>query len=161
MVKMMLGRNGKNKCRQREIIVDVSQTPNNYYIFNNWTGSKTSSLNPLSIVMNSNKTSKANFSLIHPPQNFTGEKVVNRSLSQVEYINVLKWQANPNNSDLTIIKYRIYLINSGQRTLFKELDASTFELHHRGVEEQKEYVYEIAAVNSDGREGSSARITIM
>ena len=140
--------------------VSLKAIPNNYYIFNKWSGDLSGSNNPETITMDSDKSVNAQFKFINPPQNFTGEKILNRSLSQAEYFNVLKWQANPNNSDLTIINYRIYQIISDQRNLFKEVNASTFEMQHRGVDKNQEYIYEIAAVNSDGREGSPARISV-
>ncbi len=121
--------------------------------------------------------------IIYPPLSFIGEKNLNRSLSQAEYINVLTWQANPNNED--IVKYRIYILNGTQeekkqndgiklkslalfnirqknskvlngQSLLVELDASTLKYWHRGVEKDRSYNYAVVAVNSNGREGTPA-----
>ncbi len=89
----------------------------------------------------------------YAPMNFIKQEVLNRSLFQVEYINVLSWQSNLNNED--IVKYRIYL-QSHDQTLLVELDASTFQYWHRGVEKDRIYNYFIVAVDSEGREGTPA-----
>jgi hypothetical protein len=140
--------------------VTVTAVPFNYYIFKNWSGSDTSSTNPISIQMNTNKSLTANFRLIEPPLNFNGQKVLNRSLSQAEYINVLSWQGNPNNADLEISKYRIYLMNSGARNLLIELNPNVFEYRHRMVGRDTSYDYEINVVLENGREGQPAVISI-
>ncbi|MFQ6054410.1 MAG: S8 family serine peptidase, partial [Methanosarcinales archaeon] len=51
--------------------------------------------------------------IIYSPLNFSGKRVLNRSLSQAEYINVLSW--NPNQDNVNITKYRIYLIDEEMR----------------------------------------------
>ena len=109
------------------------------------------------------------------------EQKVNRSLSQVEYIHVLKWEANPNN--INIFKYRIYIIKnsslnsdlglfanrvskirtnnrsilSGEtRNLLAEMNGDTFSYIHRGVEKETSFFYGLVAVNDEAREGSPA-----
>jgi hypothetical protein len=110
--------------------------------------------------MNQDKTIKANFKLIEPPLDFTGQKILNRSLSQAEYINVLRWKENPNNAELTIIKYRIYQVTSNGRSLLVELNPNVFEYRHRKVDKNSQYVYEIVVVIEDEIEGKPATITI-
>jgi lysophospholipase L1-like esterase len=94
---------------------------------------------------------------IYAPLNFTGKKEMNRSLSQVEYINVLSWLANPDNENIT--KYRIYLVNDGNRDLVTEVNANTFEYWHRKTERDKSYSYALVAVNDENREGEAALLT--
>jgi len=93
-----------------------------------------------------------------PPLNFTGQKVQNRSFSQVEYINVLEWQANP--SHVNVAKYRIYLIDGEEQSLLAELDASTFRYWHRKIDNNISYTYAIVAVDIQGRESLPAEVRI-
>jgi uncharacterized protein YegP (UPF0339 family) len=99
---------------------------------------------------------------IYAPLNFSGKKIENRSLMLIECINVLTWQANPDN--INIAKYRIYQVERENRSLIEELDAdktgSTFEYWHRRVEKDKVYAYVLVAVNVDGREGDPAYVTV-
>jgi len=83
---------------------------------------------------------------------------LNRSLSQAEYINVLNWQANPNNENIT--KYKIYLVDGKNKNMLDELNPSSTEYWHREVEKNKPYTYALAAVNDEGREGETAYITV-
>ena len=95
---------------------------------------------------------------IYPPLDFSGQKVLNRSLSQAEYINVIKWEANPKNRN--IVGYKILLIEEEKQSLLAELNADNFEFWHRRVEKDKQYVYAICAVNDENRESDSSYITV-
>jgi len=97
---------------------------------------------------------------IQAPLNLTGEKVLNRSLYQAEYINVLKWESNPDNENKNIIKYRIYQKVDNTQSLLIELGADQFEYWHRKVEKDKRYTYALVAVNNENKEGEPAYITI-
>jgi uncharacterized repeat protein (TIGR02543 family) len=139
--------------------VTIAAIPESGYRFSGWSGDASGTDNPVTITMDSDKSITANFiRIIYPPLNFTGRKELNRSLSQAEYINVLTWQANPNNENT--VKYRIYLVEGGIQSLLVELDANTFEYQHRNVEGGKQYTYAIAAVNDEDREGDPAYATI-
>jgi len=140
--------------------VQVTAVPNDYYIFNNWTGTVTGTSNPISLLMTKDFSIKANFRLIEPPLNFSGQKVLNRSLSQAEYINVLSWQGNPNNADLTVIKFRIYQVNFGNRDMIAELNPNVLGYWHRKVDKESQYDYEIAVVLDNGKEGKPATLSI-
>lgn len=96
--------------------------------------------------------------IIYAPLNFSGLRVQNRSLSQFEYINILNWQANPNNKN--IIKYRIYQIDDSVSTLLIELSVKESKYWHRKVKNNKSYSYALAAVNAEGREGFRALTTV-
>ena len=93
-----------------------------------------------------------------PPLTFSGQKVLNRSLSQSEYINVLTWQSNPNN--VNIVKYKIYEIEGESQSRLVEIDADTFRYLHRRVEKDKKYTYAIVAVDGDNIEGEPALTTV-
>lgn len=93
-----------------------------------------------------------------PPLNFSGQKVSNRSLSQSETINVLTWQANPDNENIS--KYRIYEIEGPNRSLVTEVDADTFEYYHRNVQKDKQYTYALVAVDENNIESEPANTSV-
>ncbi|MBW1862995.1 MAG: hypothetical protein JRJ02_11565 [Deltaproteobacteria bacterium] len=95
---------------------------------------------------------------VYKPLNFSGEKIMNRSLSQAEHINVLSWQANPGN--VNIAKYRIFLKNGYSRSLLAELNSDIFEYMHRKVEEETPYTYVLVAVDHEGRESDPVSVSI-
>ncbi|MFQ6108882.1 MAG: DUF5696 domain-containing protein [Candidatus Aminicenantales bacterium] len=97
---------------------------------------------------------------IFPPLSFEGRKVLNRSLSQREYINVLTWRENPKNRDMGIVKYRIYQMENHSRTLLVEVSSQMFHYWHRKVRKDRPYTYAITAVNEEGREGDPAYLTV-
>lgn len=139
--------------------VTITAIPDAHYRFTGWSGDVSSTDNPVTITMNSDKSITANFiRIIYPPSNFTCQKVLNRSLSQAEYINGFSWKTNPNNVD--IVKYRIYLIEGESKSLLVELNANTFQYWHRRVEKDKQYSYAICAVNVEDKEGDPAFITV-
>lgn len=139
--------------------VDITAIPDDHFSFSHWSGDVANSDNPISVIMSSDMSVKANFiRIIYPPANITGKKMVNRSLSQAEYINVLSWQANPDN--LNVAKYRIYLVEDEIKNLLVELNTDTFFYWHRKVEKDKRYSYAICAVNDEGREGLTTLITV-
>lgn len=96
--------------------------------------------------------------IIYSPINFRGEKVLNRSLSQGEYINVLKWLPNERNEFIS--RYRIYRVDGTDQNLLAELDADKHEYWHRYVERNKKYVYKLISLNDHGREGIPAYLTV-
>lgn len=139
--------------------VTITALPDDHYRFSHWSGDVSGSDNPITVTMGADLSVTANFiRIIYSPSNFTGQKVLNRSLSQAEYINVLTWQANPNNVNIT--QYRIYLVDGESKSLLAELSANTFHYWHRRVERDKKYTYAICAVNDEDREGDPAHITV-
>lgn len=139
--------------------VTITAIPDAHFIFSHWGGDMEGDENPMKITMNSDMSITASFTrIIYSPLNFAGQKVLNRSLSQAEYINVLSWQSNPDNEN--ILKYRIYTAEGEVKNLLVELSAGTFRYWHRGVEKDKSYTYAICAVNDEGREGEPIHITI-
>ncbi|MCJ7682610.1 MAG: hypothetical protein MUP70_17910, partial [Candidatus Aminicenantes bacterium] len=95
---------------------------------------------------------------IYAPVNCAGRRMLNRSLLQAEYINVLSWQGHPDNEDVAL--YRIYLIEGADRNLLADLSPDHFEFRHRSVSKDRTYAYSIAAVNHWGNEGTPANITV-
>jgi hypothetical protein len=137
----------------------LTAIPDDHYIFSLWSGDISGTANPITITMSSDISVTANFArIIYPPLNFNGQKVLNRSLSQAEYINILSWQPNPNN--VNIVKYRIYVVEGEIKKLLIELNASTFEYWHRRVGKDRQYTYAICAVNNEDKEGDTTPITV-
>ncbi|UCE40539.1 MAG: hypothetical protein JSV17_13940 [Candidatus Aminicenantes bacterium] len=139
--------------------IDIMAFPDNYYEFEGWGGSKSGKANPITVTVDSDMTVKANFYvLLFPPSDFWGEKVVNRSLSMIEHINVLRWQRNPEN--FQIDKYELYRIEGGVAVLVAKLDSETFEYWDRRVDKDQEYNYALVAVHITGEKSDPALTTI-
>jgi len=98
------------------------------------------------------------FQPIYPPLNFHGVKVENRSLFHREYINILKWEANPKNKN--IVKYKIYQIEGNNQKLLVELNANIYEYFHRNVEKSKKYIYAIVSVDEENEESFPVYTTV-
>ncbi|MCK4645885.1 MAG: hypothetical protein KAU46_06505 [Candidatus Aminicenantes bacterium] len=100
--------------------------------------------------------------LFSPPLNSSGSKVLNRSLSQAEYLNMMTWEGNPENEDLNIEKYRVYLtqVDWYGILLLAEKDADDLVFWHREVWKEEEYVYAIVGVYDENQESIPALITI-
>jgi hypothetical protein len=110
--------------------------------------------------MNSNKTLSAHFQKIHKPLDVEGERILNRSLAQSEYINILKWKPNPLNTGNPLSNYRIYQLINNQWHYFFEVSVTVTEYWQRNVDKEKVYQYKIVAKNARGREGEPAYYTI-
>jgi hypothetical protein len=139
--------------------ITLRAIPDPYYLFKGWSGSKSGKNNPLKVTVGSDMTFKAEFYVpVFPPSEFRGEQVLNRSLTQQERINILRWQMNPENSNIK--KYEIYQIREGVFTLVAEVGAETFEYWDRGVLQNQEYSYAIVAVHVTGEKSDPAYTTI-
>jgi hypothetical protein len=140
-------------------VVLVQAVPYTHYLFNNWSGHASGSANPVSVTVNSNKSVTANFlRIIYSPSFASGREVLNRSLSQAEYIHILTWKANPDNENIQ--GYRIYRLDGGQKTMLTNVQADVFEYQNRRVDKDKEYIYWITAVDTSWREGDPAIVVI-
>ncbi len=95
----------------------------------------------------------------HPPANLTGSKVLNRSFSQAEYIDVLSWENNSNNAGLTIASYKIYTVQDSVLTLLTEVDADQTTYSRRNAGEGSTQ-YAVVAVKSGGIESEPALVTV-
>lgn len=139
--------------------VRIHAIPFTHYDFTSWTGDITSSDNPLLLIMNRDFSVTANFlRKIYPPINVKGEKVLNRSLLQREYINILTWEPNPYNEKIQ--GYRIYLLEESRKIFLEEVAATDYRFVHRKVVKDKFYTYLIVAFENSGREGEPAMVTI-
>jgi uncharacterized delta-60 repeat protein len=107
----------------------------------------------------SNKQARLVFS---PPSAFWAERELNRSLSQAEYVDFLTWQANPNNNDLNIAKYRVYQLGAYyptevEKQLLAELGPKTFQYTVRKRQRYASYTYAVAAVTDKNEESILAK----
>ena len=97
----------------------------------------------------------------YSPSGLSGMTVENRSLLQLEYLNVLKWQPSPRNEGVNISKYRIYQVQTGEEmVLLGETDANRLEYWHRKISDDAEYTYGISSVTADNKESVAAIITV-
>jgi len=142
--------------------VDIRAVADDRYRLDSWSGDASGDANPVTITLDRDMMVKANFHrIINPPLNASAQKVLNRTLSQAEYINVLTWEANPANSDLNIVSYTIYHTNGGSRMLIGNVPVGAeLKFMHRKVSKDSTYVYEIVAVNNEPREGDPATVTV-
>lgn len=142
--------------------VTIIPLPDPDYLFIGWSGDVPAGQEnyvPLTITMDTDKSITANFRAdILPPLNFTAQKIFNRSLFKAEYINILRWQANPNNVD--IVSYRIYRVIDGSWDLAGEVGAGVFQVWDRNVSPDREYRYALVAVNTQAQESSPVFVTV-
>ncbi|GAG20801.1 unnamed protein product, partial [marine sediment metagenome] len=87
------GEGVKNKVKDTKIATTaVSESAHNKFSEGTtWTG------NPIIVPADSNKSATANSKEIYKSLNFAAQKVLDRSLPQGKYINILTWQTNPEN----------------------------------------------------------------
>jgi len=136
----------------------IRAIPDMYSTFINWSGSAGSTSSPATVTMDGDRGVTATFRYIHAPA-VSGQKVLNRTFSQAEYIDVLSWQPNAANQGLPIAKYRVYTVNGSARSLLVELPANStgYQRRHAGRASTQ---YSVAAVVSGDREGAPAVITL-
>jgi len=140
----------------------VTAVPSLYHVFLNWTGSGgfvTSTQNPLTVTnVTADMAIVAQMPAILPPIRQSCERVQNRSLRQIEYINVLRWSANPGNDALDVAAYRIYEITTGPPSLLAEVGPQTIEYWHRNAGTATRTYQIVAVVN--GVEGEPLVVTL-
>ncbi|MCP4710132.1 MAG: S8 family serine peptidase, partial [Planctomycetes bacterium] len=90
---------------------------------------------------------------IKAPQNLQASRVINQSLFQREYINILTWQANSGNQSYNITGYRVYRVNGKELEVIAEVDANQLEYMHRNAGEEGLYTYAVVAVAANGSTG--------
>ena len=109
--------------------------------------------------MDNDKTITANFKkALFPPVSVSGEKVTNRSLLLVQYINVLRWEVHLQNTN--IATYRVYLLQDDTMQQLGEVGADRLFYWHVDVGKDEEYTYGICSVNHAGQESEPVFVTI-
>lgn len=143
--------------------VTVTAVEDIYHCFSGWTGDLSETSNNLmsvTLMMDADRSLTAHFKKIHPPLDFQGKKVLNRSLSQAEYINILNWKSNPLNEGLPLDKFRLYLYSHGRWEFFRDFDTKTFEFQQRFVDKDTSYSYALVSVDKRGREGEPNYVVV-
>lgn len=142
--------------------VTVSAIPDANYIFTGWTGDVPAGHendNPLRVTMNSDVSLRAAFrKAVLPPVDVSAKRVLNRSLSQAEYLNVITFAANPANT--LVAGYRVYSVDGASRKEIASLDPGTFQFIDRGVKPAKEYEYAIVAFNASDQESDPVSVIV-
>jgi PKD repeat protein len=95
-----------------------------------------------------------------PPVDVTSRTMTNRSGFYTDYVNMVTWQANPENQGLfAVASYRIYRKTKGaddtQYTLRGEVTGSTKEFNDHGFSgtaDAQNYVYAVTSVDDEGNE---------
>jgi len=92
---------------------------------------------------------------VFAPANCGIQRLTNSYIFYKEYINRLRWQANPANQTV-ITKYRLYRKNKGDfdsaYQLYQELDPSVVLFDDRGLRAGQLYTYRMTSVNNLGME---------
>jgi hypothetical protein len=100
--------------------------------------------------------------LVFSPPFLSGHRELNRSLSQAEYVDLLSWEANPNNSDLSIVQYRLYIQDPYYTArLIGEFPVGIETYLVRDVPEYEERTYSLAGVTDKGDEGMRTYVDIL
>ncbi len=106
-------------------------------------------------IINAEAASRYQVKNIHVPLEFTLDRMENDYIFFRQYVDRLKWEANPRNQDNTAA-YRIYARKLGQPggefELLTELDASASCFEQRGRLLDEAYLYKITAVSRSGEE---------
>lgn len=106
-------------------------------------------------IINAEAASRYQVKNIHAPLEFTLDRVENNYIFFRQYVDRLKWKANPRNQDNTAA-YRIYARTLGQPgtafELLTELDGSSSFFERRGLLTDETYLYKIIAVSRNGKE---------
>jgi beta-lactamase superfamily II metal-dependent hydrolase len=139
--------------------VSIQALPFAGYEFAAWSGNASGSANPVTVVVNGDMAVQANFTrVVQAPFGLTGEKLLNRTVSMIEYIVRLRWQSNPENTGA--ISYRIYHIENGQVTAIANVGSGTYEFIVHRLQAEKAYRFGVTAINSQGLESDMVQVAV-
>jgi hypothetical protein len=98
---------------------------------------------------------------VYPPANLAIQRLQNDFIFQVEYINRLTWENNPNNTQ-TISNYRIYRKGKNEAdtaySLLIQVNGAVLSYEDRGKKSTDLYSYRVTAVTESGSESSPETI---
>jgi hypothetical protein len=138
--------------------VTVTAIPDSNYRFAHWTGDASGSINPMTLTIKKDTTIRANFIRIKSVANLNVEKRVERSYFSGYTLNVLTWQANPENAEmgLTVSAQRVYrkarTENNTKWARIVELVGTVVKYEDRNVPKDSDYVYAVTCVDDKGNE---------
>ncbi|MCP4150780.1 MAG: hypothetical protein GY757_23745 [bacterium] len=84
---------------------------------------------------------------------------LNKSLFQMQYVDLLEWKQNSMNSDGRVDYYRVYEINGADKTLLGTVEAGTLSYGNRHADTQV-HQYAVTAVNNQGKESPAVFVSI-
>jgi len=92
--------------------------------------------------------------LNQPAQNVSCTQVSNRSLFRKEAFNRIRWEANPLNSQLSVVEYRVYRAENIPRSfhLIATVSPGKLECLDGPVKTGDRLYYAVSSVDSTGRE---------
>lgn len=96
----------------------------------------------------------------YPPVNISGSEGKNSSLLQSEYGNLLRWEPNPLNTGINVVRYRIYEKQYGHWIFLAEVGADETEYWHRGIDPYRQQEYAIAAIADTNEESCAGYVTV-
>ncbi|MDP2915411.1 MAG: hypothetical protein Q8O91_08160 [Candidatus Aminicenantes bacterium] len=141
--------------------VSIRPLPDAAYRFISWSGDASGESSPLTVTLDRDMTVKANFRLrVQSPINLKVEKKIERGFFSGYYLNVLSWEANPQNSEhgVVIAAQRIYrklpTESYPQWTLLAEVAPGILTYVDRNVPRTSGYVYAVTCVDANGYESS-------
>jgi len=140
--------------------VTVTANPDPNYQFANWTGDASGSGNPITLTIDRDKTIKANFIQIRSVANLKVEKRVERGFFNGYTLNVLTWEANPENTELGLVisAQRVYrkarTEGNSKWARIAELAGSILRYEDRNVPSDSDYVYAVTCVDNKGNESA-------
>jgi len=94
--------------------------------------------------------------LIQPVLNISGKKVANNSLLQSQYIDLITWQKNSQNSNYNIVKYNIYKVENTKISLLDSVSADKTSFANKNTSKTGGTLYAIIPVRADGVFGEPA-----
>jgi hypothetical protein len=146
--------------KDKNTLLTVTAVPDLNYRFANWTGDAPGAGNPLTLKFDKKRTIRANFIRIKSVANLQVEKRVERSLFSGYTLNVLTWEANPQNAamGLAVSAQRVYrkarTEDNTKWARLVELAGAVLSYEDRNVPEDSDYVYAVTCVDDKGNESA-------
>jgi len=96
---------------------------------------------------------------VFPPINIKLESVINSSLFSDEKINILKWEKNPLNDPVTVVKYNIYRKGMNEDLkLLLSVEANVFEYKDRFLPLNEKFSYALTSIDNEGNESKKSEL---
>lgn len=96
---------------------------------------------------------------IKAPLNLQAQRVENRSFFLTEFMNIITWQANPQNQAYGIVGYRVYQVNGKDIRFIAEVGSQQKEYLHREIEQESRTTYAVVAIDAGGSNGEPALVS--
>jgi hypothetical protein len=147
--------------KEPDSLVTVTAVPSSNHRFANWTGDASGSGNPITVKIDKNKSIRANFIRIKSVANLQVEKRVERGYFSGYTLNVLTWEANPQNAamGLAVSAQRVYRKartedNTKWARIAANLPGTVLRYEDNNVPKDSDYVYAVTCVDDKGNESA-------